>query len=59
MNDIKILLKNKIDAEKDKTSCKFFVNLYGAFYDDGIVKVILELMDVGSLADVLKIFQLA
>lgn len=33
------------------------MNLYGAFYDQGVVKVILELMDVGSLGDVLKILK--
>lgn len=33
------------------------MNLYGAFYDQGVVKVILELMDVGSLSDILKILK--
>lgn len=33
--------------------------MYGAFYDDGQVKVILELMDVGSLKNVISIIKAA
>jgi len=35
-------------------ACPFLVKLYGAFYDEGSVKVILELMDCGSLCDLIK-----
>lgn len=54
MNDIKLLLQNKIKAEQENFNCNFIVQLYGAFYEEGSVKVILELMDVGSLEDVIK-----
>lgn len=54
MNDIKLLLQNKIKAEQESFNCNFIVQLYGAFYEEGSVKVILELMDVGSLEDVIK-----
>lgn len=54
MNDIKLLLQNKIKAEKEHYHCNFIVQLYGAFYEEGSVKVILELMDIGSLEDVVK-----
>lgn len=54
MNDIKLLLQNKIKGEKENFNCNFIVQLYGAFYEEGSVKVILELMDVGSLEDVIK-----
>lgn len=57
MNDIKILLSNKIKQEKNNTNCNFIVDLYGAFFDQGTVKVILELMDVGSLADLIKLIK--
>ncbi len=53
MNDMTTLLQNKINAENNGNDCKFFVNLYGAFYQDGYVKVVLELMDAGSLNDIL------
>jgi len=33
--------------------------LYGAFFDEGSVKVILELMDAGSLENIIKIYNLA
>lgn len=57
MNDIKLLLQNKIKAEQENFNCNFIVQLYGAFYEEGSVKVILELMDVGSLEDVIKFYR--
>ena len=57
MNDIKILLQNKINAENSYTNCQFFVNLFGAFYDQGEVRIVLELMDVGSLDNILTILK--
>jgi serine/threonine protein kinase len=35
------------------------VNLYGAYFDEGSVKVVLELMDAGSLGDILRIYRAA
>jgi len=35
------------------------VSLYGAFYDDGSVKIVLELMDGGSVGDILRIYRAA
>lgn len=57
MKDIKILLSNIIKAEKSGYSCQFLVNLYGAYYEEGSVKVILELMDAGSLEGILKVYR--
>lgn len=49
MNDIRILLKNLIQEEANGYCCKFLVTLYGAYFEEGSVKVILELMDAGSI----------
>jgi len=53
MNDLSALLKHKVSSE-ETMACPFLVKLYGAFYDEGSVKVILELMDCGSLCDLIK-----
>ncbi|EGR27169.1 protein kinase domain protein [Ichthyophthirius multifiliis] len=55
-SDIKILLNN---AEKNTQGCYFFVKMYGAFYDEGQVKIVLELMDVGSFKAVINILKIA
>lgn len=57
MKDIKILLQNKIKAEQNGFACSFLVNLYGAYFEEGSIKVILELMDAGSLEGILKIYR--
>jgi len=49
MNDIRILMGNALDEERNGYKCNFLVALYGAFFDEGTVKIILELMDAGSL----------
>jgi hypothetical protein len=55
MNDLGLLIQNKIKSEKDgNIYCPFLVNLYGGFFDEGSVKIILELMDCGSLVDIIK-----
>lgn len=41
MNDIRILLKNSIIDENSGYFCEFLVKLYGAYFDQGSVKVIL------------------
>lgn len=45
MNDIKAL---------ENSECPFLVRFYGAYFDEGQVKVALELMDGGSLRDIVK-----
>ena len=45
MNDIKAL---------ENSDCPFLVRFYGAYFDEGQVKVALELMDGGSLRDIVK-----
>lgn len=45
MNDIKAL---------EQSECPFLVKFYGAYFDEGHVKVALELMDGGSLRDLVK-----
>lgn len=59
MNDIKILLKNSIAEQNEGYFCDFLVKLYGAFFDEGSVKVILELMDVGSLENIIGFYRMA
>jgi len=43
--DLKTLYKNQ---------CPFLVHFYGAFYDEGSVKVALEYMELGSIGSILK-----
>ncbi|CAG9323638.1 unnamed protein product [Blepharisma stoltei] len=45
MNDIRAL---------ERSDCPFLVKFYGAYFDEGQVKVALELMDAGSLGDLVK-----
>lgn len=59
MNDIRILLKNLIRDENSGYTCKFIVNLFGAYFDQGSVKVILELMDAGSLENIISLYRQA
>ena len=55
MNDIRILLQIKAKCEQEYQSyCPFIVKMFGAFYDEGSVKVVLELMNCGSLLDCLN-----
>jgi serine/threonine protein kinase len=53
MNDLSALLKHKVGSE-DTMACPFLVKLFGAYYDEGSVKVVLELMDCGSLSDLVQ-----
>ncbi len=59
MNDIRILLKNSIRDENSGYLCEFIVKLYGAYFDQGSVKVILELMDIGSLDNIIGFYRIA
>lgn len=45
INDIKAL---------ENAECPFLVKFYGAYFEEGSIRVVLELMDAGSLADLLK-----
>lgn len=35
------------------------MKLYGAYFDQGSVKVILELMDIGSLDNIIRLYRVA
>lgn len=48
MNDLKLFLN------KDFT-CDNLIQCFGAFYDKELIKIVLELMDLGSLRDILKL----
>jgi hypothetical protein len=50
INDLRSLCSNE---------CPFLVKFYGAMFDEGTVKVALELMDMGSLKDVIKLAKLS
>lgn len=36
-----------------KADCPFLISFYGAFFKDGAISVLLELMDAGSLSDII------
>ena len=35
----------------------YLIQFYGAYYEEGIIRLVLELMDVGSFRDVLTVLQ--
>lgn len=47
MNDLKIFLNKDFQ-------CENLIKFNGAYYDQDTVKIVLELMDLGSLRDILK-----
>jgi serine/threonine protein kinase len=51
LNDLKLLT---FDPKNPASICENLVQLYGAYFEEGNIKLILELMDVGSLRDILK-----
>jgi len=58
MNDLKIFLSDKIDQAIGKYEpCVNLVEYYGAFYDDGCIKIVMELMDIGSLRDIMDMIK--
>jgi len=46
VNDLRSLCEN---------TCPFLVKFFGAMFEEGTVKVALELMDMGSLKDIIKL----
>ena len=46
--DLKVLSENK---------CEFLVHFYGAFFQEGTVKILLEYMNLGSLENIVKIIK--
>jgi mitogen-activated protein kinase kinase 3 len=56
MNDLKIFLQDRLDSVKggDPEISSYLVQVYGAYYDEGTIKIIMELMDAGSLRDIMK-----
>jgi len=46
VNDLKSLFGNQ---------CPFLVRFYGAYYEEGNVKIALELMELGSLSNIVKV----
>jgi serine/threonine protein kinase len=50
MNDLKIFLSEEYE-------CDHLISFYGAFYEEGLIKIILELMDLGSARDLINIFK--
>eukprot|EP01017_Pseudomicrothorax_dubius_P038417 TRINITY_DN5753_c0_g1_i2.p1 TRINITY_DN5753_c0_g1~~TRINITY_DN5753_c0_g1_i2.p1 ORF type:complete len:260 (-),score=47.85 TRINITY_DN5753_c0_g1_i2:465-1244(-) len=55
MNDLKLFIEDKGRNKEDEAFFnEYFVQVYGAYFDEGMVKIVLELMDVGSLRDILK-----
>jgi serine/threonine protein kinase len=56
MNDLKIFLQDRLEHVKGNSAelSNYLVQVYGAYYDEGSIKIIMELMDAGSLKDVLE-----
>ncbi len=56
MNDLKIFLQDRLEMIKggDPEISNFLVQVYGAYYNDGAIKIIMELMDAGSLRDIMN-----
>ena len=50
LNDLKICLGNNHQSDN-------LIRFYGAFYHEGMIKIILELMDLGSLRDLIDILK--
>jgi hypothetical protein len=50
MNDLKTFLSEQYE-------CENLINFYGAFFEEGLIKIILELMDLGSLRDLINILK--
>ena len=44
-NDLKVLFEN---------NCPYLVNFYGAFFEEGSVKLVLEYMNLGSLDKIIS-----
>lgn len=44
-NDLKVLFEN---------NCRHLVNFYGAFFEEGSVKLVLEFMNLGSLDKIIS-----
>ncbi len=47
LNDLKVLLS--------ENKCENLTQCYGAYYEEGTIKIILELMDFGSLKRLVSI----
>ena len=47
LNDLKVHLDEGF-------SCENLIQFYGAYYEDGTIKIVLEFMDMGSLRHVMK-----
>lgn len=56
VNDLKNFLQDRLDQVKgnDTELSNFVVQVYGAYYDEGSIRIIMELMDAGSLRGVLN-----
>jgi len=56
MNDLKMFLQDRLETVKGNETelSNYLVQVYGAYYDEGSIKIIMELMDAGSLRDVLN-----
>ena len=50
INDLKICLGNEYKSDN-------LIDFYGAFYHEGMIKIILEMMDLGSLRDLINILK--
>lgn len=50
LNDLRICLANHYKSDN-------LIDFYGAFYHEGMIKIILELMDLGSLRDLINILK--
>ena len=51
LNDLQLMVFN---PQLPNNHCKNLVQLYGAYFEECSIRLVLELMDVGSLRDILE-----
>lgn len=56
MNDLKIFLNDRLESLKGNyiEFSNHIVQVHGAYYDEGSIRIIMELMDAGSLRGILN-----
>lgn len=56
VNDLQIFLHDRLEQVKGNNieQSSNLVQVYGAYYDEGSIKILLELMDAGSLRDIVN-----
>ena len=51
----RLQLANELCSLNSASMCHFLIHFYGAYYDEGSVKIALEYMDFGSLRTLIDV----